>query len=70
MSTSRTLTDDVMDLFVSLLSNGKITKITRDKIGPHDDLLAYFPYVGPPDEDRSAERISAQHPSLSSGSRA
>ena len=46
----RALTDDVMDLFVSLLSNGKVT---RDNVGPHDDLLSDFPYVGPPHRNRS-----------------
>ena len=48
----RTLTDDVMDHFISLLSNGKVT---RDNVGPHNDLLADFPYVGPPHKDRSAK---------------
>jgi hypothetical protein len=41
----RKLTDDVMDGFISILSNGKVT---RDNVGPHNDLLASFPYVGPP----------------------
>jgi hypothetical protein len=49
----RALTDDVMDHFVSLLSNGKVT---RDNVGPHSDLLAAFPYLGPPHVDRIAER--------------
>lgn len=46
----RTLNDDVMDLFISLLSNGKVTS---DHVGPHKDLLTRFPYVGPPHVDRS-----------------
>jgi Domain of unknown function (DUF4331) len=41
----RTLTDDVVDLFFSMLTNGKVT---GDKVGPHGDLLDEFPYVGPP----------------------
>ncbi len=41
----RTLTDDVVDVFLPLLTNGKVT---QDKVGPHTDLLAGFPYVGPP----------------------
>jgi hypothetical protein len=41
----RTLTDDVVDVFFSMLTNGKVT---GDKVGPHDDLLDEFPYVGPP----------------------
>ncbi len=41
----RTLTDDVVDVFFSMLTNGKVT---GDKVGPHRDLLDEFPYVGPP----------------------
>jgi hypothetical protein len=41
----RTLTDDVVDFFFSILTNGKMT---GDKVGPHGDLLGEFPYLGPP----------------------
>jgi hypothetical protein len=41
----RALLDDVMDGFISLLTNGKPTS---DNVGPHHDLLAEFPYLGPP----------------------
>jgi hypothetical protein len=41
----RTLTDDVVDGFLSVLTNGKVT---GDKVGPHGDLLGEFPYLGPP----------------------
>ena len=41
----RTLSDDVSDYFLAILSNGKVT---ADKVGPHRDLLAEFPYLGPP----------------------
>jgi hypothetical protein len=41
----RTLTDDVVDFFFSILTNGKVT---GDKVGPHGDLLGEFPYLGPP----------------------
>ena len=41
----RALTDDVQDYFLSILSNGKVT---TDGVGPHRDLLADFPYLGPP----------------------
>jgi hypothetical protein len=41
----RTLTDDVVDFFFSILTNGKVT---GDKVGPHGDLLDEFPYLGPP----------------------
>jgi hypothetical protein len=41
----RLLTDDVVDPFLAILTNGKVTE---DKVGPHDDLLPEFPYLGPP----------------------
>ena len=41
----RTLTDDVVDVFFSMLANGKVT---GDKVGPHGDLLDEFPYLGAP----------------------
>lgn len=41
----RTLTDDAVDAFLATLTNGKVTE---DKVGPHKDLLAEFPYLGPP----------------------
>jgi hypothetical protein len=41
----RTLTDDAADAFLVILTNGKVT---GDKVGPHIDLLAEFPYLGPP----------------------
>ena len=48
----RALTDDVMDVFLPILTNGKVT---RDNVGPHNDLLAVFPYLGPPHISRLAE---------------
>ena len=41
----RTLTDDAADVFLAVLTNGRVT---GDKVGPHVDLLAGFPYLGPP----------------------
>jgi hypothetical protein len=41
----RTLTDDVVDVFLSIYTNGKVT---GDRVGPHGDLLDEFPYLGPP----------------------
>jgi hypothetical protein len=41
----RTLTDDAGDAFLAILTNGKVTE---DRVGPHSDLLAEFPYFGPP----------------------
>jgi len=52
----RTLSDDVMDGFVSILTNGKVT---RDEVGPHHDLLTSFPYLGSPHQARSAELTAA-----------
>jgi len=45
----RTLTDDAFDFFMRVLTNGKVN---GDNVGPHDDLLLEFPYVGPPHQDR------------------
>ena len=45
----RTLTDDGFDLFMRVLTNGKVT---GDNVGPHGDLLLEFPYVGPPHQNR------------------
>jgi hypothetical protein len=44
-ASGRTLTDDAVDAFLSTLTNGKVT---GDKVGPHRDLLAEFPYLGAP----------------------
>jgi len=41
----RALTDDVVDIFLAMLTNGRVT---GDKVGPHGDLLDEFPYLGPP----------------------
>jgi hypothetical protein len=45
----RILTDDVVEVFIPILSNGRVT---RDNVGPHGDLLAGFPYLGPPHQAR------------------
>lgn len=52
----RSLTDDVLDQFLSILTNGKVT---TDGLGPHQDLLAEFPYLGPP--HMTAAVREAQH---------
>jgi hypothetical protein len=44
-SNGRTLTDDAGDAFLAILTN---RKVTGDKVGAHVDLLAEFPYLGPP----------------------
>lgn len=45
----RTLRDDVVDVFFSIYTNGKVA---GDGVGPHADLLDEFPYLGPPHEMR------------------
>jgi hypothetical protein len=52
----RALADDVVDFFLPLLSNGKVTK---DNVGPHKDLLTAFPYVGPPHKAGATKQVSA-----------
>jgi len=41
----RALIDDVSDFFLAILTNGKVT---GDNVGPHNDFLEAFPYLGPP----------------------
>jgi hypothetical protein len=43
--TGRKPSDDAVDTFLTVITNGKVT---GDGVGPHDDLLAEFPYLGPP----------------------
>jgi hypothetical protein len=50
-SNGRLLTDDVVDPFMAVLTNGKVSE---DMVGPHTDLLPEFPYLGPPHENRAA----------------
>jgi Domain of unknown function (DUF4331) len=46
----RALIDDVSDVFLAILTNGKVT---GDNVGPHNDFLDEFPYLGPPHINRS-----------------
>jgi hypothetical protein len=55
-SNGRALTDDAIDVFLAILTNGKIT---GDNVGPHKDLLDVFPYLGPPHSDRSVQHAAA-----------
>jgi hypothetical protein len=41
----RRLQDDVIDIELNLVTNGKVT---TDHVGPHTDYLAVFPFVGTP----------------------
>ena len=51
-SNGRALTDDVLDGFISILTNGKLT---TDGVGAHGDLLTEFPYLGPPHRAATAQ---------------
>jgi len=62
----RSLTDDVVDVFFAIFSNGKITS---DLVGPHTDLLKQFPYVAPPHKDWSAELVAARTSAAPEGAR-
>jgi Domain of unknown function (DUF4331) len=44
-SNGRALTDDVLDYFLTIITNGKVT---TDRVEAHSDLLIEFPYLGPP----------------------
>jgi Domain of unknown function (DUF4331) len=46
----RLLTDDVGDWNAAVFTN---RKVTEDGVGPHNDLLSDFPYLGPPHENRA-----------------
>jgi hypothetical protein len=54
-SNGRTLTDDVLDHFLSILTNGKVK---TDGVGAHRDLLAQFPYLGPPHASAATRRAA------------
>jgi hypothetical protein len=51
----RSLTDDVVDVFIPILTNGKVK---GDKVGPHSDVLGAFPYAGAPHKVWSLERAA------------
>ena len=53
----RSLTDDAIDVFLAILTNGKVI---RDNVGCHTDLLASFPYVGAPHKARAAQAVAAE----------
>src|SRR5262249_17191611 len=48
----RTLTDDAFDVFMRILTNGRVK---GDNVGPHSDLLLEFPYVGAPHQSPVTE---------------
>lgn len=48
----RRLTDDILDLRLAFITNGKVT---TDLVGPHTDFLPDFPYLGPPHPPAQAD---------------
>lgn len=52
----RALIDDVVAVFMPILTNGKVK---GDKTKAHSDLLNVFPYVGSPHQARSVVRVAA-----------
>jgi hypothetical protein len=48
----RTLTDDVLDHFLSVITNGRVT---TDHVEAHSDFLSEFPYLGPPHNPPSSK---------------
>ena len=60
-SNGRTLTDDAGDAFLAVFTNGRVT---GDKVGAHSDLLAEFPYLGPP---HSADTVQDETTAHSAG---
>jgi Domain of unknown function (DUF4331) len=55
-SDGRTLSDDAIDVFLPILTNGKVTRVN---VGPDKDLLTSFPYLVQPHKARSAELVAA-----------
>ena len=49
----RRLADDVIDIQLAVLTNGAVT---TDKVGPHQDLLTTFPYLGRPHKTALTQR--------------
>ena len=51
----RLLNDDVVAVFMPILTNGKVK---GDNVGPHTDVLGAFPYVGAPHKAWTVERAA------------
>jgi hypothetical protein len=43
-------TDDVVNVFLAVFTNGQVTD---DMVGPHTDLLDEFPFLGPPNNEKT-----------------
>jgi hypothetical protein len=63
----RTLTDEVVDVFISTITNAKVT---GDGVGPHKDLFADFPYSGHPHKEHSLKSVAHKGALLLQGMRA
>jgi hypothetical protein len=48
----RVVTDDVYDVRMAFLTHGRVT---TDGVGPHDDYLSEFPFLGVPNPEASGE---------------
>jgi hypothetical protein len=48
----RAVTDDVYDTRMAFLTHGRVTS---DGVGPHDDYLTEFPFLGPPNAQAQGE---------------
>jgi hypothetical protein len=51
----RVVTDDVYDIRMAFLTHGRVTS---DGVGPHDDYLTVFPFLGPPNAQVEGEAAS------------
>jgi hypothetical protein len=49
----RVITDDVYDMRMAFLTHGRVTS---DGVGPHEDYLTEFPFLGPPNAQPSGEQ--------------
>ena len=52
----RVVTDDVYDMRMAFLTYGRVTS---DGVGPHDDYLAAFPFLGPPNPEATGDGAAA-----------
>ena len=52
----RGLSDDAMDVFISMFTNGKVT---TDNVGPREDLLKDFRTSAQPHKERFSETVTA-----------
>jgi hypothetical protein len=51
----RVVTDDVYDMRMAFLTYGRVTS---DGVGPHDDYLTEFPFLGLPNAQAAGENVT------------